>query len=212
MIRALRILCLTGGALLLPLLASAHNGEWLLAKCTIDVGNSVTLTVTADAEANPRIHDEAVLLRDTKDLMKLHYRTANGNREVAVPATVVSSTSERLDPAAPLGHTPEELAKTYRLLHASTTFTLPPERFTIKLPAGSPHTVVLWLVDERLTKQEPRWVMLIGGDESPLIEVNPEKEGRPWWVGRRGLSPWIYFSLAALAMAIATWVARIFFP
>ena len=212
MIRALRVFCLTGGALLLPLLASAHNGEWLLAKCTIDVGNSVTLTVTADAEANPRIHDEAALIRDTKDLMMLNYRIAGGGWGYACPVSLASSTSERLDPAAPLGHTPEELAKTYRLLHVSTTYTLPPERFTIKLPAGSPHTVVLWLVDERLTKQEPRWVMLIGGDESPLIEVTPGQKERPWWVGRRGLSPWIYFSLAALAMAIATWVARKLVP
>ena len=211
MIRALRVLCLTGGALLLPLLASAHNGEWLLAKCTIDPGNGVTLTVTADAEANPRIKTQDDLVRAMKELLLVH--DGETTRDFLPLADKVEyGTDDRLDAEAPLGHTPEELAKSYTLLKSTATCRLPPRRFTFRLPEKCPHTVVLWLVDERLVKQEPRWVMLIGGDESPMIEVAPKQEGRPWWVGRRGLSPWIKISLAALAMAIATWVARKVMP
>ena len=71
MIRGLRTVCLLGGALLLPLFASAHNGEWLLAKCTIGADNNVTVRITADAEANPRIKTEADLVRETKGTDKL---------------------------------------------------------------------------------------------------------------------------------------------
>ena len=70
--------------------------------------------------------------------------------------------------------------------------------------------MILWLVDERLEQQEPRWVMLIGGDESPLIEADRsiKDEDRPWWQRRRG---WGSFLLNVLIYGIgpllATWLA-----
>jgi hypothetical protein len=215
-IRALRVLCLTGGALLLPLLASAHNGEWLLAKCTIGVDNDVTVRITADAEANPRIKTQADLIRETKGLLLVHDGQATRDfLELANPAEL--GVDDRLDAEAPLGHTPEELAKTYTLLRLTARAALTPRRFTFRLPEKNPHTVILWLVDERREKQEPRWVMLIGGDESPMIEVDKERwYDRPWWQRGRGGSPIYYVltygTLALLTILLVRWIRRNVLP
>jgi hypothetical protein len=207
-IRGLRQACLLGGALLLPLFASAHNGEWLLAKCTIDADNSVTVRLTADAEANPRIKTQEDFVRETKGLLLVH----DGDQSkdfLSLADKVEFGVDDHLDPAAPLGHTPEELAKSYQLLKFTARARLTPDRFTFRLPEKSPHTVILWLIDERLEKQEPRWVMLIGGDESPLIKVRlQDKRGDgPWWRGRRGMHMLDVFGLLIFG-SLATWLAR----
>ncbi len=205
MIRGLRTVCLLGGALLLPLFASAHNGEWLLAKCTISGDNSVTVRITADAEANPRIKTQEDLVRETKGLLLVHDGKTTTDF-LTLANRIDRGVDDRLDPAAPLGHTPEELAKAYTLLKLTAQASLTPRKFTLRLPENSPHTVILWLVDERLEQQEPRWVMLIGGDESPLIEADRRtiEEDRPWWQ-RRGWRTLVVFGPFAL---LATWLAR----
>jgi len=217
-IRGLRTVCLLGGALLLPLFASAHNGEWLLAKCTISGDNSVTVRITADAEANPRIKTQEDLVRETKGLLLMHdgKTTADFLRQAS---RVDLGVDDRLDPAAPLGHTPEELAKSYTLLRLTARASVTPRKFTLRLPENSPHTVILWLVDERLEKHEPRWVMLIGGDESPLIEADRsiKDEDRPWWQRRRRsgrflLDVLIYGTFALLATWLARWIVRKVLP
>jgi len=212
-IRGLRTVCLLGGALWLPLFASAHNGEWLLAKCTIGADNSVTVRITADADANPRIKTEEDLVRETKGLLLVH----DGKTTVdflTLANRVDRGVDDRLDPAAPLGHTPEELTKAYTLLKLTAQASLTPRKFTLRLPENSPHTVILWLVDERLEQQEPRWVMLIGGDESPMIEADRsiKEEDRPWWQ-RRGWRTLVVFSpLALLAAWLARWIVRKVMP
>ncbi len=218
MIRGLRTVCLLGGALLLPLFASAHNGEWLLAKCTIGADNNVTVRITADAEANPRIKTQEDLVRETKGLLLLH--DGKTTTDFLLQASRVDlGVDDRLDPAAPLGHTPEELAKSYTLLRLTARASVTPRKFTLRLPENSPHTVILWLVDERLVQPEPRWVMLIGGDESPLIEADRsiKDEDRPWWQrGRTGrwslLNVLIYGTFALLATWLARWILRNVMP
>lgn len=219
MIRGLRTVCLLGGALLLPLFASAHNGEWLLVKCTIGADNNVIVRITADAEANPRIKTEADLVRETKGLLLLH--DGKATTDFLLQASRVDlGVDDRLDPAAPLGHTPEELAKSYTLLRLTARASVTPRKFTLRLPENSPHTVILWLVDERLEQQEPRWVMLIGGDESPMIEADRSinDEDRPWWQrgGSRGLPIiWqviLYGTFALLATWLARWIRKNVLP
>jgi len=203
--RALRQLAATGGALLLPLFASAHNGEWLLAKLTTHAEGGVTLRVTVDAEANFLIKDQAALVREAKTLLLVN--DGKGTRpwsEVAPEPTF--ELTDRLDPAAPLGHTPEELARRYTLLQATWRWAEAPPRFTLLSPEQSPHTVILWLDDERWTKGEPRWVMLIGGDESPLIVAAPAAGA-----GRAGsavtLIAWLALGLVA-ALVVRKAIAR----
>jgi hypothetical protein len=185
----------------------------LLAKCTIGADNNVTVRITADADANPRIKTEEDLVRETKGLLLVH----DGKTTVdflTLANRVDRGVDDRLDPAAPLGHTPEELAKAYTLLKLTARASVTPSKFTLRLPENSPHTVILWLVDERLEQPEPRWVMLIGGDESPMIEADRsiKEEDRPWWQ-RRGWRTLVVFGpLALLAAWLARWIVRKVMP
>ena len=204
MIRRLRQACLLGGAIVLPLFVSAHNGEWLLAKLTIGPDGGLTLRVTADAEANFHISDEASLAREAKELLLLDDGQETRPWADLAPAPRFDRT-DRLDPEAPLGHAPEELARRYNLLQATWRWPDPPARFTLRVPEKSPHTVILWLVDERRPKGDPRWVMLIGGDESPLIATSDKPARRE---SARGPNPGLGMpTLVALASALVVLLA-----
>jgi hypothetical protein len=203
----LRTACLLGGATLLPLFASAHNGEWLLAKLTIPTSGAVTLTITADADANFLIKEPADLAREAKELLLLHDGKETRPWSEVVPAPSFG-TADRLDPAAPLGHTAEELARRYHLLQATWRWEDPPPKFTLLAPEKSPHTLILWLDDRRRPGTEARWVMLIGGDESPLIQTRPEppRPTLPWWM-EPGLGEFILPFLAAVICFALAWFA-----
>jgi len=171
-IRALRQLVVTWGALVLPLFVCAHNGEFLLAKLTLRADGSCVLRVTADTEANFNIQDRAQLAKAAENLFLL-----SAGKETAPLAKVAGepsfSSETKLDPAAPLGHTAEELAKSYQLETVEWTWTPESPKFVLRLPEMSPHTVVLWLDDETKPAAKPRWVMMIAEDESPLITAVP---------------------------------------
>lgn len=172
MIRALRQLIVTGGALVLPLFVCAHNGEFLLAKLTLRADGSCVLRVTADTEANFTIQDRAQLAKAAKNLFLLSAgKDTSPLAKIAGEPTFSAET--KLDPAAPLGHTPEELAKSYKLESVEWTWTPESPKFVLRLPEMSPHTVVLWLDDETKPSAKPRWVMMIAEDESPLITALP---------------------------------------
>ena len=113
------------------------------------------------------------------------------------------SSETKLDPAAPLGHTPEELAKAYKLESVEWTWTPESPKFVLRLPEMSPHTVVLWLDDQTKPATKPRWVMMIAEDESPLIVAAPSTRREiPWWVDE----PFLVLG-AALAGTALMWFA-----
>ena len=168
MSRALRRLVLTWGALVLPLFVCAHNGEFLLAKLTLKADGACVLRVTADTEANFNIQDRAQLAKAAENLFLVSSgKETTSLTKIAGEPAFASAT--KIDPAAPLGHTAEEMAKDYRLEVAEWTWTPENPKFVLRLPEMSPHTVVLWLDDETKPAAKPRWVMMIAEDESPLI-------------------------------------------
>jgi len=167
-IRALRQWVVAWGTLVLPLFVCAHNGEFLLAKLTLRTDGECVLRVTVDTEANFNIQDRAQLTRAAEGL----FQVSSGNETTSLSnvAGEPSFSSEmKLDPAAPLGHTAEEIAKSYKLEVVEWTWTPVSPKFVLRLPEMSPHTVVLWLDDETKPVTKPRWVMMIAEDESPLI-------------------------------------------
>ena len=172
MIRALRQLVMTWGALVLPLFVSAHNGEFLLAKLTLRADGECVLRVTVDTEANFNIQDRAQFAKAAENLFQLSAgkETTSLSKVAGEPSF---SSESKLDPAAPLGHTAEELAKSYKLETVEWTWTPVSPKFVLRLPEMSPHTVVLWLDDETKPAAKPRWVMMIAEDESPLITAVP---------------------------------------
>ena len=208
MSRALRRLILTWGALVLPLFVCAHNGEFLLAKLTLRTDGECALKVTADLEANFNIRDGADLMKAAPGLFLV---STDGDTRLmsSLVSSISFSSATKLDADSPFQHTAEELAKEYRLESAEWTWTPEPRNFVLRLPEGSPHTVLLWLVDEKQPSAKPRWVMMIAGDESPLIQAHAPTPTliRSGWEYRLGGR--LFVILAALAaLGAAGWVAR----
>ena len=114
MIRALRQLVLTWGALVLPLFVSAHNGEVLLSRLTLHADGSCSLKVTADLEANFNIRERAELAKAAAGLF-----TVSTGKDL-FPLTEAAgapdfSSATKLDLDLPFQHTAAELAKSYQL-------------------------------------------------------------------------------------------------
>ncbi len=202
MIRTLRQLVITWGALVLPLFVCAHNGEFLLAKLTLRMDGSCVLRVTADTEANFTIQDRAQLAKAAENLF--HVSAGKETTPLAKIAGEPSFSSEtKLDPDAPLGHTAEELAKSYKLETIEWTWTPESPKFVLRLPEMSPHTVVLWLEDQTKPATKPRWVMMIAEDESPLVTAATATES-----GRTGR---IFLLVALFTLSlVAAFFARKF--
>ena len=173
MIRALRQLVLTWGALVLPLFVSAHNGEVLLSRLTLHADGSCSLKVTADLEGNYNIRERAELAKAVDGL----FTVSTGKDSFALKEATGEpdfSSATKLDLDSPFQHTAEELAKSYKLESAEWRWTPDPRNFVLRLPDESPHTVLLWLVDETKPGAKPRWVMMVAGDESPLIQAHED--------------------------------------
>ena len=182
MIRALRQLVLTWGALVLPLFVSAHNGEVLLSRLTLHADGTCSLKVTADLEGNYNIRERAELAKAVEGL----FTVSTGKDSFALKEATGEpdfSSATKLDLDSPFQHTAEELAKSYKLESAEWRWTPEPRNFLLRLPDESPHTVLLWLVDETKPGAKARWVMMVAGDESPLIQAH-EPTGH---LGRRML-------------------------
>ena len=157
---------------MLPLFVCAHNGEFLLAKLTLRTDGECVLRVTVDTEANFNIQGRAQLTKAAENLflVSASKETTSLSKVAGEPSF---SSESKLDPAAPLGHTAEEIAKSYQLEVVEWTWTPVSPKFVLRLPEMSPHTVVLWLNDETKPATKPRWVMMIAEDESPLITAVP---------------------------------------
>ena len=173
MIRALRQLVLTWGALVLPLFVSAHNGEVLLSRLTLHADGSCSLKVTADLEGNYNIRERAELAKAVEGLFTVSTGKDSFALKEATGAPDFSSAT-KLDLDSPFQHTAEELTKSYQLESAEWRWTPDPHNFILRLPDESPHTVLLWLVDETKPGAKARWVMMVAGDESPLIQAHED--------------------------------------
>jgi len=193
-IRARRWWAATWGALVLPLFVCAHDGEALMARLTLRADGSCALQVTADLEANLRIKDETELVRAAAGLFTVSTeRDQSPLDSLAGPAAISAAT--KLDSDAPIPTSAEERTKTFRLGQAEWRWTPAPRNFVLRLPPECPHTVLLWLVDETQPELKPRWVMMIAGDESPLIQAHEPSA----MTGRRML----LFCGGAMVLAVA---------
>ena len=173
MIRALRQLILTWGALVLPLFVSAHNGEVLLSRLTLHADGACSLKVTADLDGNFNIRERAELAKAVEGL----FTVSTGKDSFALTQAAGApdfSSATKLETDSPFQHTAEELAKSYKLESAEWRWTPEPRNFVLRLPEESPHTVLLWLVDETKPGAKARWVMMVAGDESPLIQAHED--------------------------------------
>ncbi|MFM9001387.1 MAG: hypothetical protein ACKORB_07165 [Opitutia bacterium] len=203
MIRRTLSLVLAWGALALPMSVYGHNGEVLVARLTLRGDGSCALRVTADLDANYRIRDRERMMEAMDGLLLVSYGTA-AEPFARSAGTPKFSVTTRLETDSPFQHTPEELARTYRLDNAEWEWTPHKPGFVLSLPEGSPHTVLLWMLDETKAGEKSRWTMMVAGDESPLITAPVPLRVR---TDGRGLR-WPYMAAAMIGMTAAWLVAR----
>jgi hypothetical protein len=154
----------------------------LLSRLTLHADGTCSLKVTADLEGNYNIRERAELAKAVEGL----FMVSTGKDSFALKEATGEpdfSSATKLDLDSPFQHTAEELAKSYKLESAEWRWTPEPRNFLLRLPDESPHTVLLWLVDETKPGTKARWVMMVAGDESPLIQAH-EPTGH---LGRRML-------------------------
>jgi hypothetical protein len=127
--------------------------------------------VTADLEGNFNIRERAELAKAVDGL----FTVSTGKDSFALTQATGApefSSATKLETDSPFQHTAEELAKSYQLESAEWRWTPDPRNFILRLPDESPHTALLWLVDETKPGAKARWVMMVAGDESPLIQAH----------------------------------------
>ena len=138
--------------------------------------------MSADLEANFNIRERAELAKAAAGLFTVSTGKVLSPLTEAAGAPDFSSAT-KLDHDSPFQHTAAELAKSYQLESAEWSWTPEPRNFLLRMPDESPHTVLLWMVDETKPGAKARWVMMVAGDESPLIQAH-EPTGH---LGRRML-------------------------
>ena len=167
--RALSALFTAGAAIALPLSVCGHGSEFLLAKVEMMKDTSLLVEVTADYGENPMLSSEA----EARDALKDALNVRIGERSLPLGSVVPVRFEKRSqqDPSAPLPRDPQSEGKPHQLLTASWRWKPAEGSLAFEVPASTPHTLIMWVMDESQPQLEPKWRMLISGDVSPPINI-----------------------------------------
>lgn len=171
MLLRLIILPCIGGALLAPLSAFGHGGEFLLAHLTVLPDREVRLEITADYGENPMISSAG----EAQALIPEILRLQSDGKAQALSELAPCKFEKRntLDPTAPIPVLPDEVGKVHELLTGTWQWKATGDSLRFEVPRGNPHNVLLWVTDGQNITEKPRWNMLIAGDVSPVIALPP---------------------------------------
>jgi hypothetical protein len=167
--------------------AGAHSAEFILAKVTAREGR-VELELTVDCSSeNPMIASEAEahtvltrVLRARGSTSSSFAATVAPPRELAALAPLHFERRTQIDPEAPIPRDPtEDATKPHRLVCATWSWNCPADKITFEVPPDAGQSLILWTPAEQ-PGQQPRWVMLVGGDISPEIPVPRRPVSFPW--------------------------------
>ena len=163
---------IAGGAIVLPLFASAHGTEFLDARLEVAAGGQVKLCIIADYGGNPMIADEAEARRALQEALRVRL---NGNT-LPLESLVISARAAP-DPQSPMPRGPEDLTQPHQLLAATWAWQGRSDTIQFVVPRSNQQTVLLWMPGT-----PAQWTMLIPGDEGPVIRLH-WYQSRAWmWV------------------------------
>jgi hypothetical protein len=184
----------TGGVAVLPLLAQAHDGEFLQARFEARHG-VLHLQIIADYGGNPMIADEAEARRALTDSLRIEVgesKTQHRLDELA-PLTIAPRAARDTQSPAPQNET--DPRHPHQLLAASWRWSAPDGEVRFFNPETSQQTVLFWVHEPGVSPT--RWTMLVAGDRTPTIAVK-----RPWWK-----HSWLWGALivAGISAGVAAW-------
>lgn len=152
---------------MLPLLASGHGSEFLDGKFFFDRSGTAHLEITADYSGNPMIADEKEARAALNDILRV--KIGDAEHKLTDLAPVKLELRDQPDPTSPMSRPPEFQSLKHELLTALWHWRPTGKAFQFVVPKGRQHSMVFWMLEENV--KEPRWVMLIAGDETPSIAV-----------------------------------------
>lgn len=192
--QSIRILA-AGGAVLAPLCAFGHAIEFLAARLTLLPDAVVRLEVTADHAFNPMIPDQAAALEALKSPVEV--RVGDGWRMLdglASPAVEFHTDWTR---CAPPNLPPPPAEAVHSLVTASWQWSHPEPELVVRVPKGRMHDVFLWQPPSEQSAEGTRWMLLLAGDVTKGIKVNPMSKMPDW-------GPWAGLG-AAVATGLGVW-------
>ncbi|MEY4483178.1 MAG: hypothetical protein RL693_630 [Verrucomicrobiota bacterium] len=165
------ILLFIGGAMLAPLSAFGHGGEFLLARLSVLPNREVRLEITADYGENPMISSA----EDAQALIPVILQLQSDGKAHSLDEMSPGKFEKRgkLDPTAPIPVPPGEAEKVHELITGTWQWKATGDSLRFQVPKGNPHNVLLWVTNEQTAMEKPRWDLLIAGDVSPVIALPP---------------------------------------
>ena len=161
-----------------PLFVSGHACEFLVARLEVK-GGTLHLEITADYGGNPFITDEAEARKAVKGAIKL--RTEDTLRALEDLAPMKLEKRSQWDVDAPTAFAPAPDGQPHQLVTGIWQWQADAkvDEVTLVLPEVTGHDVLLWTRDEKLADRQAKWMMLIGGESSPVIRL--ERPRVPAW-------------------------------
>ena len=180
--RAFQRLILAGAAFALPLSASAHGSEFLVAKAMVQTDGRVLLEVTADYGDNPMIANED----EAAAAVRSSLRPVGGVAAIGEPRLEKRS---QPDPDSPLPPDPMMMGKPHQLLTAVWQIKPATDSIHFEVPSDAGQTVILWTKDSMHPEEKAKWAMLVPGEQSPPISVShmPPVWMKPVWLALGGI-------------------------
>ncbi len=172
--------------------AHGHGVNFLLVKVKPSHGQA-RVEITADWAENPLIPSAEAAQKIMAGLLRL----TDGQRGVTVGQATGFTFTEttEVDPTSPVQPPREAAAGPHHFLTGVTVEPLKGAAFTLSIPKGNPHDVMLWTVPEAgLVSQK---FYLIAGDTTERIAVPPA--GEHWW-------PWLLASGGAGLAVVGRWL------
>lgn len=194
MMRPLAGLALAGLAvqMLAPRTVEAHASEFLFAKVTLLQDGDCELTLTADYGDNPMIPSEEEARRIITDLVQV--RSGKRVTRFSSLGPPVFLKPAGLDPTTPSFQSAPDAGSRSELISGLWRWTPEKTTFSLEIPRDQSHGILLWTVDEQQPPgPQNRWVMLLSGDESPVI-TQPQRRAMPF--------SWLWLTAALSANAV----------
>jgi hypothetical protein len=155
--------------LLVPARAFGHGSEYIFAKLEIGRKGDVQLELTADYGQNPMISGEDDAEQILRHVMRV--RLDGKARELSEQGKLRLEKRTRFDATTPLPAEAPGEATAHELLTLIWRFKPASASIGFEVPDGNPHNVVFWTVDGQPTAAKPRWLLLISGEQTPLISI-----------------------------------------
>jgi hypothetical protein len=190
------IAALVGFLIALTAPAYPHAGEFILAKFIQGKG-SIRVELTIDCTGHPLIRSEAEAHQALSKSLILH---AGGRvRPLGEIAPFRYERRTAIDPETPIPKDTHDTDRPHQIVTAHWQTELPAGTITLQNAADSGQSMILWNPPDTPGEQ-PRWIMLVPGDTSPPITIQPAPPSRVLHYTIAGIAA----CAAALAMILRT--------